>query len=179
MSDPPTTTSSSTDLASTSCAYHNGSLRRPPNGSVSWCYETDAYWDSGIGSVTLCIDSAMGHCDVFTGQCNVSYSAGETSELTNHIRNIRVLDEGQLHLPESSFSDFLQGAEIRCEVLAEDGDPLPPCDVNFELLDRRENSKLHVYGTEYSLLLPDVKSGKSYIIKSAALLHVQLSLVVV
>ena len=128
-SDPPT---SLTD--SCTCAHQPGSL--PLNSSVSWCYETSADHITGIGDVTLCIN--------VTGHRDVSYSIGETPLLTNHIRNISVLDDGQLHLPAVSFSLLLRHADITCTVFSEDGDQLQPCDVGFYALDREKSKPIAV-----------------------------------
>ena len=128
-SDPPT---SLTD--SCMCAYRPGSL--PLNSSVSWSYATSADHLTGIGNVTLCINATTRH--------PASYSIGKTPLLANHIRNISVLDDGQLHLPAVSFSVLLQHAVIKCTVFAEDGAQLQPCNVGFFALNREESKPIAV-----------------------------------
>ena len=125
-SKPPSTSSTDPGL----CAYQPDILH-PPNGSVLWQYKAGDPI-SRRGSVTLYIDPA-------TGERTVNYSLPDGNEtgLANNIEKIDVLGDGQLHLPERSFTIFLLGATVKCSVFTEDGDQLQLCDVGFRLLDRR------------------------------------------
>ena len=125
-SEPPST--SSTDPGS--CAYRPDALH-PTNGSVSWYYKTHDLL-TRFGRVTLYIDPA--------GKRTVNYSLPDSNEtgLADNVEKIDVLGDGQLHLPERSFTYFLLGATVKCSVFTEDGDRLQLCDVGFRVLDRRD-----------------------------------------
>ena len=101
---------------------------------MSWQYEANDPIGR-LGRVTLYIDAA--------GERTVTYSlpslpdSNETG-LAGNIEKIDVLGDGQLHLPERSFTIFLLGATVKCSVFTEDGDQLQLCDVGFRVLDRRD-----------------------------------------
>jgi hypothetical protein len=122
-----------------SCPRHPDILR-PPNVSVSWCYKTGDRHRSGIGEVAFCIDAT-------TGRGNVSYSLNETAALEEHIRDISVLDDGRLYLPEASFSTLLQTADINCTVFAESGGQLQQCgedEFSLLVLNRKESKLMFI-----------------------------------
>jgi hypothetical protein len=122
-----------------SCPRHPDILR-PPNVSVSWCYKTNEPHITGIGEVAFCIDTT-------TGRGNASYSIGEMAVLEEHIRDINVLDDGRLYLPEASFSILLRYADINCTVSAESGGQLQQCGVDefsLTVLNRKKSELMFI-----------------------------------
>ena len=114
-----------------SCAYQPDVLH-PPNGNVSWYYKANDL-HTRLGNVTLYIDPA-------TGERTENYTIPESNEtvLADNIEEIDVLGDGQLRLPEKSFTYFLRGATVKCSVFTEDGDRLQLCNIGFRVLDRSD-----------------------------------------